>query len=178
MAKVWPVYEGREPTRGGPWAEIPLLEAVELLGLRKRDFVSPLEKTPRFGDPSRDLWYLGYQQVVVEVGEKEAKRANWKPGFYKLKIAPKEALRRIVTRAVVSELGKENVKRVEIEPGIDAVGDRALRVTVVINPESVKKIGRPFVEAVVRVQQLGDEPTVVVEFATEAELARNARSQS
>lgn len=178
MAKIWPVYEGREPTRGGPWADIPLEEAIALLNLRKRDLISSLEKTPRFGDVRRDLWYLGYQHVVVEVEPKEASEARWKPGFYKCVFEPKEVLRKIIERAAALELGEENVVRVDIGPSMDLQGGRALRVTVVIGPEAAKHFGKSVLDALVRIQQLGEEPTVVVDFATEAELQHSGAAQS
>src|SRR5688572_22507767 len=122
MAKVWPVHEGREPTRGGPWAELPVLEAVAVLEVRPTDRLSDLEVTPRFGDASRDLWYLGYQHVILEIGADEAQQVNWQPGFYKSRLKPKEALTRLIQRAVTLELGEENVTRVDLQPGIDSQG--------------------------------------------------------
>ena len=37
MAKIWPVYEGRKPTSGGPWADLPVSEAVSLFELQPED---------------------------------------------------------------------------------------------------------------------------------------------
>jgi hypothetical protein len=83
MAKIWPVYEGKEPTRGGPWAEVTLSEAITLLELRPADFVSEFEVTPRFGN-----------HVIVEVDPSEAVE-KWKAGFYRSRVTPKEALDRL-----------------------------------------------------------------------------------
>lgn len=33
MAKIWPVYDGKVPTIGQPWAELPLTEAMRLFEL-------------------------------------------------------------------------------------------------------------------------------------------------
>lgn len=179
MAKIWPVYEGKEPTRGGPWADIPLPEAIDLFALKKRDFTSGPDKTPRFGDARRDLWYLGYQHVVVEISDNEGRRAKWKPGFYRARIEPKEALRKLIRRAVVAELGEENLMRVDVGPSIDSAGEAAVKVTVVIAPDATKRFAdKSVLDAIVRIQQFGEEPTIVVEFATEAELAKSGGSQS
>ena len=54
MAKIWPVYEGREPTRPEPWASMPFEEAIELLKLEKKDYLGGHDTTPRFGNVSQD----------------------------------------------------------------------------------------------------------------------------
>jgi hypothetical protein len=171
MAKVWPVYEGREPTTGGPWASLPVLEAVALLEVRPTDRLSDLNVTPRFGDASRDLWYLGFQHVMLEIGADEAQPDKWQAGYYKSHLKPKEALTRLIQRAVILELGKENVMRVDLRPGIDSQGSRALQATIVIAPDATSKFAdQSVLDAIVRIQQLGEEPTIVINFATEAEL--------
>lgn len=82
MARIWPVYEGKEPTVGGPWAKLPLPDAMSLLGLQPGDFVSELEARPRFGEQSHDLQHRGFKHIVVEVDPAEAKREKWRPGVY------------------------------------------------------------------------------------------------
>lgn len=179
MAKIWPVYEGREPTRGGPWAELPVREAVSLFELRPEDFVSDLATTPRFGSVDRDLWYLGYKHIVVEIAPSEGKEVNWKPGFYRSQIRPKEAFQRLIQQALVSELGAENVVRVEYEPSTDSRGQEALRITVVIAQDAIEELSKgASLSALVRLQErlseMGEVRTPIIEYATEAELAQNA----
>ncbi|HEY7550031.1 MAG TPA: hypothetical protein VH913_11000, partial [Hyphomicrobiaceae bacterium] len=118
MAEIWPVYEGREPTIGGPWARLSLADAIALCELRPRDFLCGLatHPRPRFGDADRDLWYAGFRHVVVVIEEDEGQGAEWKPGFYKSRLTPKEVFRRLVEEPVVAALGRDNVVRVEVAP--------------------------------------------------------------
>ena len=61
MVDIWPVYEGREPTRGEPWAPLPLDDAITLLELKPRHFISDPTRTPRFGPHDRDMSIFGYK---------------------------------------------------------------------------------------------------------------------
>ena len=99
MAKIWPVYEGREPTRPEPWASMPFEEAIELLKLEKKGFLGGLETTPRFGDVSQDGWFRGYEHIIVQLDMVEAKRVNWSAGFYKAKVKPPDAFNLLLKRA-------------------------------------------------------------------------------
>ncbi len=178
MAKIWPVYEGREPTRGGPWADVPVSDAISLFELRREDFVSDLSATPRFGKGDRDLWYLGYKHIVVEIGRNEGRRIKWKPGFYRSRVKPEDAFAKLIQQALVSELGAENVVRVEYEPAIGSQGQDALKITVVIAPGAVKKLSKgASLDALVRLQarlsEMRENRTPIIEYATEAELAHD-----
>jgi len=178
MAKIWPVYEGKEPTKGGPWADLPISEAVALFELQEDGFVSNSRTTPRFGAVDRDLWYLGYKHIVVEIGASEARRIGWKPGFYKSRVKPNDAFGRLIRQALAAELGDENVVRVEYEPAIDSQGRDALGITVVIAPGATTKL-KPgaALDALVRLRsrlhEMREERTPIVEYATEAELAQD-----
>ena len=178
MAKIWPVYEGKEPTRGGPWAELPVPEAVSLFELQPEDYKSDLATTPRFGNRDRDLWYLGYKRIVVEIGRNEGRRAKWKPGFYLSRVKPEDAFRRLIQHALAAELGAENVVRVEYEPTTDSQGQDALKIIVVIAPGATEKIAKgASLNALVRLQErlseMREERTPIIEYATEAELAED-----
>jgi hypothetical protein len=179
MAKIWPVYEGTEPTIGEPWAELPLPEALSLFELRPSDFVSDPEKAPRFGNVDRDLWFAGFKHVIVEVGASEGRRAKWKPGFYLSRIKPEDAFGRLIKQAFASALGEGNVLRVEYEPAIDSQGRDALRITVVIAPGAIKRLSNgAALDALVRLRgrlrEMRERRTPIVEYATEAELAQDA----
>ena len=178
MAKIWPVYEGIEPTRGGPWANLPVSEAVTLFELQPKDFASDLATTPRFGDVDRDLWYLGYKHIVVEVEPSEARPAKWKPGFYLSSVKPEDAFGRLIQQSLVAELGAKNVVRVEYEPTTDSQGQGALKITVVITPGATKKLLKgATLDALVRLQgrlsEMKEERTPIIQYATEAELAQD-----
>jgi hypothetical protein len=179
MAKIWPVYEGNRPTVGSPWARLPLSEAIALFDFRREDFVSDLETTPRFGAVGRDLTYAGFKHIVVEIERNEGRQTNWKPGFYRSRIKPKEAFGRLIRQALVAELGEENVTRVDWEPAIDSQGQEALKVIVVITPGATKKLKNGAVlDALVKLQErlreMRESRVPIVEYATEAELAQDA----
>jgi hypothetical protein len=182
MARIWPVYEGREPTRDGPWAELPFSEAVNLFELSPSDFISEIETTPRFGDRDRDLWFHGFKHIIVEVDRGEARREKWKAGFYRSKVKPKDALPRLLRHALRPDLGPNDIVRVDYEPTTDSEGSGAVKVTIVIAPEATKKLSEDGValNALVRLQeqirQIARDRTPIVAYATEAELEQGADS--
>lgn len=179
MARIWPVYEGRRPTAGGPWANIPLQEAIELLELRPNDFISDPEAALRFGNETLDLTFAGFKHIVAEIERGEAKKANWKAGLYKSRIRPDEAFRRLIQQSFAIALGKDNVLRVEHAPTTDSQGREALKITVVIAPDALKRMPSGAVlDALVqlrrRLSDMRDDRTPIVEYATEAELLEDA----
>jgi hypothetical protein len=132
MAKVWPVYDGRDPTRE-PWAVLPLKDASRVLDLEPRHFLADLSHSPKFGDVERDLWWLGFRHVVVEVGRGEAKDL-WRPGFYKSPLLPEEAFFRLRVHQRLGDRWRD-----EWEKGRDAHGEPALWLWLVLKssaPES------------------------------------------
>lgn len=175
MAKIWAVYEGKEPTIGGPWAHLPVSKAVALFELRPDDHVSGSKATPRFGDVNRDLTYAGFKHIVVEIERNEGRQANWEPGFYKSRVTPKEAVVRLIRQALVTELGDNIVERLKIEPTTDSQGREALKIAVVIAPDATDRIaGGAVLDALVSVQdrfrEMREERIPIIEYATEAEL--------
>jgi hypothetical protein len=179
MAKIWPVFEGKHPTYGGPWAELPFSEAIGLFELRPTDFLSGPAVTPRFGDAERDLTWTGFKHIVVEVNESETSKLKWKPGFYRSKVKPKEAFRRLLQHAVTPAFGAENIVRVDYEPTTDSLGQDALRITLVLTPNAIKRLaGGGVLDALVRLQdrlhEMREYRTPIIEYATEAELAQDA----
>jgi hypothetical protein len=181
MAKIWPVYEGKEPTVGGPWVEMPLKEVIAILNLRAEDFVSDLENTPKFGPQDRTLWHHGHKHVVVEVTPEEARREKWQPGFYLAKATPNEAFRALIQYTIATALGPENVIRADYASTSDLTGRGALRITVVIAPEAVRTLrGQKALDALVALKKrflhLGEERTPTIEYTTEEELAQDANS--
>ena len=181
MASIWQVYEGREPTKGGPWMELPVSEAAAVFELQPEDFISDLESTPRprFGNTDRDSWYLGYKHIVVEVSHSEGRKTKWRPGFYHSRIRPDEARHKLIEQAFTEEFGDENIVRVDERSTTDSQDRDALKITVVIAPGATSRLaeGAPL-NALVRLQdrlnRLGEERTPIIEYATEAELAEHA----
>jgi len=178
MARIWPVYEGRDPTRGEPWADIPVSEAISLFELKPNDLVSDFPTTPRFGNVDRDLGYRGYKLIVVEIGLSEDRPAKWKPGFYRSRVKPKDAFEKLIQKTLVPALGAENVVRVEFEPTTDSQDHDALRITVVIAPGATEKLAKDAsLSALVRLQEwfseMREDRTPIIEYATEAELAQD-----
>jgi hypothetical protein len=90
MAKLWLVYQGTEPTVGGPYKEIVLSEHLKQLG---PTFLCGLDSTPRFGTERHGL-VRGPQHVVVEVDADEAQGNGLSPGFYRTQLTVQEALER------------------------------------------------------------------------------------
>ncbi|HZF29748.1 MAG TPA: hypothetical protein VE907_11550 [Gammaproteobacteria bacterium] len=179
MARIWPVYDGKRPTSGDQWAEVPLQEAVSLFELRQDQFVSGIAMTPRFGDADRDFTWAGYRHIVIEIDAREAPKAKWKAGFYRSKIRPQEAFRRLVQQTIVSALGGENVVRVECAETVDSLGEPALRVTVVLTPGAPARLApASVVEASMklkhRLREMHTYSTPLIEYATEAELDQDA----
>ncbi|MCG8593307.1 MAG: hypothetical protein MI785_02900 [Kiloniellales bacterium] len=180
MAKIWPVYEGREPT-GWSWIDLPLLEAVDLFELSPDDHVTELTAPPRFGTKDRDLGHQGYKYVVVEIERTEGRRAGWKPGFYRSRLTPSQAHNHLIWQALASALGEENLVRVEFERTTDSQGHEALKITVVIAPNATQNIqGEKVIDALVKVQKrlldMRDDRTPIIEYATEAELVQDGTS--
>lgn len=179
MAKIWPVYEGKGSSGETAWADLPVSEAISLFELRPDDFVSDLMTPPKFGDTDRDLWLLGYKHIVVEIGRSEGRRAKWKPGFYRSKVQPDEAVRKLLQQALATALGSENVVRVEYGPTTDSRGHDALKITVVIVPGATEILRKgaslaALVKLQERLSEMGEERTPIIEYATEAELAQDA----
>jgi hypothetical protein len=96
MAKVWFCYEGDRPTWGDAKAELPLAKAVELLRLEKDRHLGNDPKNVRFGEPGHRLNLIrGYEHVVVEIEEEEARGSGWKSGYYHSPIRPDEASKKL-----------------------------------------------------------------------------------
>jgi hypothetical protein len=94
MVSVWFVKDGNERTTGGPSYQMPLDDCIACLELSKGDYYSDLNNTPRF-DHVRLQEFCGPRHVVVEIGELEATAKNWKPGFYLVRLTPREAQQRL-----------------------------------------------------------------------------------
>jgi hypothetical protein len=178
MADIWRVYEGGAPTRGEPWASLPIEEAIALLELKPEHLISDPGQTPRFGPQERDLWFLGYKHVVVEIFPAESRPPTWRAGFYRSPVPPKDALNRILQNALAPVLGQANVLRIEHVPSTDSSGRNTFRVTAILAPGAQRRItGDMSIAAVGRLQDVltafGVEGTPILQYATEEELADN-----
>jgi len=180
MAKIWPVYDGNEPTVGGPWAKVPMSDVIWLFDLKQEDFLGGLNETPRprFGNQNEALSHRGYKHVVVEIEQGEARKAKWKPGFYKARTTPSEAFNLLIKDALVHTFGRDSVLRILREPAADSRGHDAVKLTVVIAPDAVPKLTEKSLDALVSVQnrlsEMREDRTPIIEFATEEELDQNA----
>jgi hypothetical protein len=179
MAEIWPVYEGNAPTRGEPWAYLPLKEAASLFELKQGDLVSDLEITPRFGLQDRDLWFAGFKHVVVRINPEEAELTDWKPGYYRSRIRPKEAFARLIGHALIPALGARNVVRIAWEPTVDSQGDAALKIVVVLTPGATRRLkGDDALDASIalrrKLPEIFRDTIPIIEYVTEAELSQSA----
>lgn len=174
MAKVWPVYEGRRATVGDPWAVLPLDDAVRILDLDPRHFLSELSRPPKFGDLERDMTWTGYRHVVVEAGEDEA-HGHWRPGFYMSTLSPAETFFRLHIHQRLGDRWRDDWKK-----GRDADGDPAVWLWAVLKadaPDSEwSRDNRERIEAEVRkaATQSGMSDWVFVRFRKEKEEGRAA----
>ena len=172
MAKVWPVYEGKRPTTREPWAVLPLDDAVRVLDLEPEHFLMDLSSTPKFGDMERDLTWVGYRHVVVEIGDDEAS-AGWKPGFYKSPLAPSKAFYKLLEWRIEEQIGRD--WRVELEEGRDADGDRAIWAWIALRADATAdawaRKNRERIQAEVRngVAESGISDWVFVRFRDDKE---------
>jgi hypothetical protein len=145
------------------------------MDLSPGDFLSPLDRTPRFGQQDRDLSALGYRFVVVEVGVDEAD-ADWRAGFYRSPLPPREALNRLLRHALAMDLGEANVLRVEPTATVDSEGESTLKLTVVLAPDAVPRISADasiaaFGNLMLRLREVGIKGTPTIQYVTEDELA-------
>ncbi len=101
MVKVWYVFEGQEPTSGGPNHVLTIGDCSRKLGL-SNDHLIPEHRlsgpfcTPRLGSPDDKLApFKEPRHVVVEIEVSEATAEGWQPGYYLLPLTPKEASTRL-----------------------------------------------------------------------------------
>jgi hypothetical protein len=178
MAKIWPVYEGSEPTQRGPWAELPLSDAITLLELRDSDHVADLAAVPQFGPTDRDLWHLGHKHVIIEVDSTEGRKSGWNPGYYLARFGPNEVFRLLLQHAIAAELGETKVVRVDYQLTTDSQDQPALRVKVVLTQDALRNMEKDApLNALVKLNDtLNDlrvDRTPIMEYVTMAELAEH-----
>lgn len=175
MARIRPVYEGMEITRVAPWATITLEEAIALFGLKRTNLIGEFGRPVSIGTAGALTEYAGYKHVVVELDKAEAKRLQWKAGFYWTKVKPADAFKLLLKQAAAKELGAKNVLRVLSEPTLDSNGNEAVRVTVVVANNTMGNVANNAVlNALVglreRLREMNDDRTPIIEYATEKEL--------
>jgi hypothetical protein len=129
MAKILPVV-GSPPTVGEPWAVLPLNDAVRILDLDPQHFLTERSQPSRFGDSERDVTWVGYGEVVIQVGDDEV-QADWPAGYYRSPLSAAEAFFRL---HVHQELGDR--WRDEWMKGRDADGEPAVWLRAVLKPDA------------------------------------------
>jgi hypothetical protein len=93
---VWFVRDGPQMQRGSSAYQLPLATCVARLGFKKEQWVSGLDRTPRFGDQSKRHSELEpYRHVVCAIDEAEAKASGWRAGYYRIELDPKEVIARL-----------------------------------------------------------------------------------
>jgi hypothetical protein len=93
---VWFVRDGPQMQHGPSAYQLPLATCVARLGLKKEQWVSGLDKTPRFGDQSKRHSELEpYRHVVCAIDDAEAKASGWEAGYYRIEPDPKEVIARL-----------------------------------------------------------------------------------
>jgi hypothetical protein len=89
----------------------------------------------------------------------------------------------VAEKAAKSALGKKNVVRVFTEPGIDAEGHDALRITIVVTSDAVESLeGDALLDNLFKIhealRQQNEERTPMIGYATEEELAESGDPES
>ena len=89
----------------------------------------------------------------------------------------------VAERAAKSVLGKKNVVRVFTEPGTDAEGGDALRITIVVTADAVRNLeGDTLLKNLLDLREAlwkqGEERTPMVSYATEEELEDSGAPES
>jgi len=94
-----------------------------------------------------------------------------------------DEISRVVEKAARPALGRKNVVCVFTEPGSDAEGKDALRITIVVTSDAVETLeGDALLKNLLNVHealwQQGEERTPMVGYATEEELAESGDTES
>jgi len=83
---VYLVQEGRHPNpSGAPYLQMPVSQAVSLLGLSKDLPYWTADKPPRFGETSVIDGVREPRYVVAEIGKAASESLGFPAGFYLLK---------------------------------------------------------------------------------------------
>jgi transketolase N-terminal domain/subunit len=91
----------------------------------------------------------------------------------------REKIEQIAKKVAAANLAGAGISAVQSEPFIDSKGHEALRITIVLTPESVASIdGKMTLNTLVQInselQRAGEERFPLVEYATTAELEEGA----
>ena len=89
-----------------------------------------LSRTPRFGNIERDRTWVGFQHIVVEVGDDEIQE-GWKPGFYRSPLSVIEAFFRLQVHKRLGDHWRD-----EWKSGHDADGDPAVWLWAVLKEDA------------------------------------------
>ena len=93
----------------------------------------------------------------------------------------REKIEEIAKKVAIANLTSASVSTVQSEPFIHSKGHEAVRITIVLTPESVASIdGKMTLNTLVQInnelQRAGEERFPLVEYATAAELEEGASS--
>jgi len=113
--------------------------------------------------------------VIVEI-KAEEEDEDWRAGFYRSPLRPREALNKLLHQAIANDLGAENVLRVEVSGGVDSDNEGTFKLTVVLAPDSLPRISgdasiATFSNLLRRLDEIGVKGIPTIQYATEAELA-------
>ena len=93
---IYFVREGSQEQRGAAAYTKPLAACVEEIGLQRGNWISPLDKSPRFGDQNVRASPLDeYKHVICKIDAEEAKASGWKAGYYRVDLTPEEVIGRL-----------------------------------------------------------------------------------
>ena len=96
--EIYFVRDGPQLQRGAASYTKLLAACVEEVGLKRDNWTSALDNSPRFGDQSvRGSFFDEYKHVVCKIDDEEAKATGWKAGYYRIEMTPEEVIGRLGT---------------------------------------------------------------------------------
>lgn len=96
---------------------------------------------------------------------------------------PLKRIQEIAGEVASANLHDKSVMSVLSEPTADSEGREALRITIVLNPKSIERIGGDslldtLVQIQARLRDAGEERLAIVEYATQEELDERGDTES
>jgi hypothetical protein len=156
--------------------EVTIVEAREMFPPERCKWVPVPARFDKINTTTSVSEVSDFRYVILWVHENEGLPA----GYYVIdSLTPSVATKKIVERIFISEIGRERIVDVSVGSRLDSEGRPALKVTVEIPEGASRKIGgEEAINAARRLRALVEQwprnGTPLIQYATKAELQRNA----